>query len=393
MKKDITLFLIVSALLGLSQSVDYSIFNNYLSDIFHITVFQRTLLEIPRELPGFLIVFVSGVLFFVGDVRMASIASMISAAGFFCMGFASPDFAVMTIWLMVYHTGTHLNMPLSNSIALSLAEEGQLGKRLGQVNSANTAMFLLGSLLIMFLYWILGESRHMTFYKYGFMISAIALVLAAILLLFMTPYKPKDAKFKLVFRKEYKLYYILCLLYGARKQIFITFGPWVLIKIFNQTPKEFAILGLLTAFIGIFFKPLFGHLIDKWGERKVMIAESTLLLFVFGGYAFSQAFFNNLQIGWVALYVISACYILDQLLSAVVMARATYIKKIAVHPEDISPTLSMGISIDHIVSMSLPWVGGFVWITYGYQYVFLGGMAVVFAGILVAMRIKTELKA
>jgi predicted MFS family arabinose efflux permease len=204
----------------------------------------------------------------------------------------------------------------------------------------------------------------------------------------MTPHRPKNTGFKIVLRKEYKLYYLLCLLYGARKQIFLTFGPWVLIKIFNQTPKEFAILGLITAFIGIFFKPLFGSLIDKWGERKVMMIESTLLLFVFGGYAFSQAFFNKLSIGWIALYVIAGCYVFDQLLSAITMARAIYIKKIAVHPDDISPTLSMGISIDHIVSMSLPWVGGYVWITFGYQYVFIGGMAVVLGSILVASKIR-----
>jgi hypothetical protein len=38
--------------------------------------------------------------------------------------------------------------------------------------------------------------------------------------------------------------------------------------------------------------------------------------------------------------------------------------------------------------MSLPWVGGYVWITFGYQYVFIGGMAVVLGSILVASKIR-----
>ena len=386
-KRDFILFLIASALLGFSQSIDYSIFNNFLHDVHGIGVLQRAFMEFPRELPGFLIVFISGALFFLGDVRMAAIANIVCAIGFFSMGFLSPNSSIMILFLCIYSTGQHLFMPISNSIALSLAEDGQLGKRLGQVNSANTALYLVGSLFIFIIYKTIGVN-----YKIGFLAGAIAYVLVAVALLMMTPHKPKKSGFKLVLRKEYSIFYMLCFLYGARKQIFLTFGPWVLIKVFNQTATSFAILGFITAFIGIFFKPLFGNLIDKWGEKRVMQIESSLLLLVFGGYAFSQAFFNNIHAGWMALYVIAACFVADQLLSAIVMARAVYIKKIAVHPEDISPTLSMGISIDHIVSMSLPWVGGFVWEQYGYQYVFLGGMVVVLASLFVATQIKVNKK-
>ena len=382
-KRDFTLFLIASALLGFAQSIDYSIFNNFLDDVHGITVFQRTLMELPRELPGFLIVFISGALFFLGDVRMAAIANIICSIGFISMGYVSSDFSSMLIFLVIYSTGQHLFMPISNSIGMSLAEEGKLGKRLGQVNSANTALYLVGSLFIFLLYRTIGVN-----YKVGFLAAAIAYLLVAVVLFMMTPHKPKNAGFRLVWRKEYRLFYMLCFLYGARKQIFLTFGPWVLIKVFDQTATSFAILGFITAFIGIFFKPLFGQYIDKWGEKKVMQVESSLLLLVFAGYAFSQAFFNQINAGWMALYVIAGCFVADQLLSAIVMARAVYIKKVAVKQEDISPTLSMGISIDHIVSMSLPWVGGFVWDKFGYEYVFLGGMVVVFASLIVASRIK-----
>jgi hypothetical protein len=55
------------------------------------------------------------------------------------------------------------------------------------------------------------------------------------------------------------------------------------------------------------------------------------------------------------------------------MARSTYLKKIAVVPEDLSPTLSMDISIDHIVSMTIPFLGGYLWTVLGYKYVFIGG--------------------
>lgn len=91
-------------------------------------------------------------------------------------------------------------------------------------------------------------------------------------------------------------------------------------------------------------------------------------------YAYAADWFGS----W-AVVVVCTCYVLDQTLNAVGMARATYVRKIAVKAEDVSPTLSLGLSIDHIVSMFLPVVGGLVWYSAGaggYKFVFLGGALV-----------------
>lgn len=69
-QKDFILFLLASAVLGISQSIDTSFFNNYLNDNFHLTIATRTILEFPREFPGFAVVFVSGILFTMGDIRI-----------------------------------------------------------------------------------------------------------------------------------------------------------------------------------------------------------------------------------------------------------------------------------------------------------------------------------
>ncbi|HZW82145.1 MAG TPA: hypothetical protein VFF14_01830, partial [Candidatus Deferrimicrobium sp.] len=82
-KRQFILFLLASGMLGITQSVDSSVFNNFLSDVYHITVFQRTQLEIPREFPGFAVVFVTGLLFLFGDVRTAAIANLLGAVGIF----------------------------------------------------------------------------------------------------------------------------------------------------------------------------------------------------------------------------------------------------------------------------------------------------------------------
>jgi len=46
------------------------------------------------------------------------------------------------------------------------------------------------------------------------------------------------------------------------------------------------------------------------------------------------------------LYLLYAAYVMDVVLFALRVARTTYLKKIAVEPSDITPTISLGITID-----------------------------------------------
>ena len=383
--RDLILFILASAFVGVSQSIDSSVFNNYLNDTFHLTVSQRTILEFPREFPGFLVVFVSGALLFLGDVRIASVASSLAALGLIGLGHFSPDFYVMMIWMTVYSMGQHLFMPMSNSIGMNLAEDGNLGRVLGRINGLNTAAFLGTSLITALIFKYVKVN-----YGAAFTVGALAYMCSCALILFMTPHKPKNKVKKLFLRKEYKLFYWLNVLYGARKQIFITFGPWVLIKIFSQGVSTFAVLGFFTAGLGIVVKPFVGSMIDRKGERFVLAVEAISLIVICAGYAFAENISGAMGIGGAALFIICGCYVIDQLLNATSMARATYLKKIAVNPEDVSPTLSMGLSIDHAVSMVVPWLGSLVWNAFGYEYVFMLGALIAVGNLIMTRYINTD---
>ncbi len=385
-KRDFVLFLLASAVLGISQSIDTSFFNNFLNDSYHLTISQRTFLEIPREFPGFAVVFMTGLLFSLGDVRTAAIANLLGGLGALGLAFWSPEYLPMIGWLTIYSMGQHLFMPMSNSIVMNLAHESQMGKRLGQINSVNTAVFLITSLVTALLF------RHIKIdYHLAFSLAAVGFFVSAVLILSMKPtHSGKRVGKRFVLRKEYKVFYALSILFGARKQIFITFGPWVLIKVFDQGVGTFAILSFFIAGLGIFFKPFIGHLIDNVGERFVLAGEAVSLIFICLGYAFTKGIFENLGLGNIALYVICALFVLDQMLAAVSMARATYLKKIALSAEDVSPTLSMGITIDHVVSMFVPFLGGFIWTVLGYEYVFIGGAIIATLNLLLTTRIKTK---
>jgi MFS family permease len=127
--------------------------------------------------------------------------------------------------------------------------------------------------------------------------------------------------------------------------------------------------------IGIFVKPWVGHLIDKVGEKVVLSTEAFLFFLTCLGYAFAENLFRPS----IAILFIYVCYVADFTLDSVYMARTTYMKKIALRPEDVSPSLSLGTSIDHMVTIFLPILGGLVWYKSGpggYKWVFLAGAVV-----------------
>ena len=130
-------------------------------------------------------------------------------------------------------------------------------------------------------------------------------------------------------------------------------------------------------------------MIDRVGERIVLSTEAFLFFLTCLLYAFAE----NLFPPAVAVFVIYVCYVVDITLDSVYMARTTYMKKIALTPEDVSPSLSLGISLDHVVTIFLPILGGLAWArggAGGYKYVFLGGAAVAFLNFISSRKIKIE---
>jgi hypothetical protein len=106
------LFLIANVLIGFGTCVDSSAFNNYLREIYHLDVTQRTLLEFPRETPGFLVFVFMGMLSGLGDVRIAAIAQIITGLGMFSLGVIPPEYALMLACVFFYSTGSISTFPL-----------------------------------------------------------------------------------------------------------------------------------------------------------------------------------------------------------------------------------------------------------------------------------------
>lgn len=379
--RDFTLFLVVGICSGVASGINSTVFNNFLSDVFKLSASARGIVEFPRELPGMLIVVVLGLLSFLGDVRTGVVGMILASLGMFGLGLFSPTYASMLVWLMTLSLGTHIFMPIAPGIGMNLSKEENYGMRLGRYNAYSLFATIGGYAIVGFGFKYCGLT-----YRTAFIIASVFYILAAIVLSFMHPKKQKPKKLRFVFRKKYRLYYCLSVVNGARKQIFLTFAPWVLIKVFNVTPPIFAILGVIISVVSIMSRTVVGNAIDKLGERFVLSTEAILLIVLCLGYAFARSIAPDS----IAVIIIAACYILDNSMSAVEMARSTYVKKIAVHPEDVTPTLSAGTSFDHVIAMSVPFVGGILWASVGYQAVFIAAAFIALLNYFLSRRIVIE---
>jgi len=163
----------------------------------------------------------------------------------------------------------------------------------------------------------------------------------------------------LVWHKDYRYYYWLSLLDGVRQQIFFSFGLWVLVHRFKLEVEDISILLLAITFIGMVSSAYVGRLIDRLGERRILQAINIGYVVALGGYALA----NSVYLACV-FYVIYSFIVPFSTIGA-----STYLRKIAV-PEDISPTLSMGITILHATAVIVPVLAGVILIFVGYQIPF-----------------------
>jgi predicted MFS family arabinose efflux permease len=378
--RDVWLFVIAIAIIGFAGQIVESTFNNFLSETYKIGGLKRSVLELPRELPGFSVVFVSALLCFLPGRRLAAFAMILQAVGLVLLAFCGSVFSAMLAWLFIMSLGQHLFIALQNSIGMELAHEGQEGRRLGQFSSVRNIASLAGCLLV----YVGFKYMHFSF-AMSFIIAAATLLVASGCFMGMTPVHAHKKTLHLKLHREYRLFYWLSILFGTRKQIFITFAPWVLVTVFDKPTYTIAWLYILGGVAGIVFQPFLGWMIDRMGERFVLVSEAVTLVFVCLGYGFAKSVFPD---GNTAYVIAAVCFVIDMLMISAGMARATYLKKIAIHPSHVAPTLTMGVSIDHVFSIGIAFACGFIWNLFGFQYVFLLGAFIAFANMFSAMRIR-----
>ncbi len=377
---DFRRMLLATLFFGAVAGIFTSTLNNYLAEVHGFDAGSRGWLELPRELPGFLIFFVMGLLLVrLRESRIAVLAMVLTAAGALGLGFLSSGMVLLVLVIVIWSLGDHIIFAVEGPLGLKLAKRGGEGRRLGQLGGARNLGTILGVSVVWLLAKLVGD-RYDLFYLLG----AVFAALAGFFYWKLQLGQEDPPSRRLVYRREYRIFYAISALFGIRKQIFLVFGTWVLVSLHAVPVATIALLYFIAATLGVIMRPLLGDVIDWLGERTVLAADELLLLAVCLVYAFAS---DVLPQPW-DLRVLYGAYVLDHVLFALRVARTTYLKKIAVDPADITPTVSLGITIDHAVAMSLPVLSGWIWERHGHQYVFLLAGAIALAGFFICLRIR-----
>ncbi|MCX5673943.1 MAG: MFS transporter, partial [Planctomycetota bacterium] len=178
-----------------------------------------------------------------------------------------------------------------------------------------------------------------------------------------------------VFRRKYCLYYLMNFLEGWRKQIFIAFAGFLLVSKYQMPLGNMLVMWAAVGTAQWFIAPLVGRLIDRVGERRVLT----------GYYAAMTVLF----LGYIVIHdrrVLMGLFVADGIFFSLAMALTTYVRRLA-PPEEHTPTLSMGVAMNHVAAVAMPLAGAFLWKYVGYQWPFAAGAAAAAASILVVRRL------
>jgi len=392
-EKATIIFMIIVAISGLALGLSDSVMSNYFRDAFDVDALERGFIEFPREMPGVISVLIVSGLAFLGNIRLAIIAHILSIIGIFVLGLASPSFTVMLIFLFVNSLGMHMFFPIYDSMGMSLAKKGDFGTVMGRFNGLRTAFSMLAAIIV-----VVGFRRGVFSFTTPvitiFVIAGVLFTIILGLLLYMwrVAEDTKADKSRFVFNKAYTKFYLLAFLFGARKQIMYVYGPWVLIELLDFGVDRMSMLMIAGSAIGIFFIPAVGRWIDRVGTGRIMIIEAVAFLVIYLGYGvISVGVTGGGLFGFTSFVVLAVgVNMVDRMTIQFGMVRSVYMRSIAVVPEDVTPTLASGMAIDHIVSIVTAMFSGFLWFEFGPQYVFAFAGILALANMLVAMRIRRD---
>ncbi|MBQ0033748.1 MAG: MFS transporter [Bacteroidales bacterium] len=341
------------------------IFDNYMAEVAQMNELDRGITEFFRELPGLLLIVILAICYRASAEKMYKWSMVIMAAGMALQAWIAPEKAAIIMVVFLFSTGEHIQIGMRNTLSLEYSKPGHGGLALGYQNSIMQIGNLIGYAVVIGLFaWMASASLFKPLFW-----AAAALMAGAMLISFrLTSNSQTDkTKSRFYFRKKFRKYYWLEMFYGARKQVFFTFGPYVLILFYGADAGVISMLFAISAIACFALAPLVGKLIDKIGYKTVMIADTLLLVIVCFFYGFAPHLFSM----QTAFVICCVNYILDSVISLASMASNVYVQDISDSPEEMRATISTGISVNHLITVFIALLGGWVWNVLGIETLFV----------------------
>lgn len=350
-----------------------ALFDNFSVHVLALDGQHVGIIQSVREIPGFLSLLVVYVLLIIKEHRLSAISVLICGIGVSCTGIF-PSYTGIICTTLIMSFGFHYFETTNQSLTLQHFDKHSAPLVFGRLRSVAAGSCIVASILIFLL------SGFLNFTQLYMMFGGL-IVLVAIWALGQDPVKRQTVPQHkhMVFRRRYWLYYCLTFMSGARRQIFVAFAVFLMVKKFDYSVQEIALLFLLNNIINYFLSPLIGKGINRFGERRVLSLEYGALILVFLGYAVVES-----------KLVAAFLYIADHIFFNFSIAIRTFFQKIA-DAEDIAPSMAVGFTINHIAAVFLPAVGGLLWLV-DYRVVFVSAAILSVVSLLLVQLISGQLR-
>lgn len=341
------------------------ILDNYLAEVVKMNGMDRGVTEFFRELPGFLLILILAVLYRFSAENIYKIGGFIMVCGMAMLAFVSPLKFLVTLSILVYSSGEHIQLAMKNTLSLEYSKEGAGGQALGYQNAVYQIGNLIGYAAIILIFTFFAAGR---LYKPVYIISTGFMICAFLFAMQLTGSSETDkSKNRFYFRRKFSKYYMLEVFYGARKQVFFTFGPYVLILFYGANASIISLLFAVSAVSCFFLSPLVGKIVDRIGYKPVMVGDTLILVIVCFFYGFAHHIFPKN----IAFVVCCVNYILDSIISLASMASNVYVQDLSESKEEMRATISTGISVNHAITLLIALFGGWIWKTVGIETLFV----------------------
>jgi predicted MFS family arabinose efflux permease len=351
-----------------------AMFNNFAVEEMGIGPGSIGWIQAVRELPGLMGFLVGFLALFLSEIRIMALSVVLLGVGTFMTGQAA-NTPFLLISTVVMSFGFHFFYPSNNAVVLMAVEKQHTPRTLGQLSSLAAIATLVATGAV----YLLAEPWG---YRRLFMVVGGLSVVGGLLLLPLSNAKgglPPHRR--VVVRRRYWLYYVLSFLMGSRRHIFTTFAIFLLVREYGINVQTTATLFLVNSLVNTYVLQQVGKLVSRVGERLMLSVAFGTLAFVFLGYAYVTY-----------LPVLFVLYVIDNTMFGFNLALTTYFQKIAVTPEEVTSSLSVGQTIEHVAAVVVPVVGGTVWELFGSQAPFLVGVGIVLVSLALTqfMRTPTE---
>ncbi len=351
---------------GLSYGLYKGVIDNYLAEIVSMTAFDKGVSEFFRELPGLLLVLILALFYMFSAEKIYKAGALIMLAGMGMQAVVPSSKALVILCIFVFSLGEHMQLGMRSTISLNYSKEGRGGAALGLQNSTYQIGTLIGYLVIIPIFYIRSGSPGL--FRAIFAASAAMIGVGAIFAFKMTSESATDEhKRRFYFSRKYSKYYMLEVFYGARKQIFFTFGPYVLVLFYHADAMVISLLFAVSAICSYFAAPVVGRIIDRFGYKIVMISDTLILVIVCFFYGFAHHIFPMKT----AFIVCCFNYVLDSIISLASMASNVYVQDLADTADEMRATISTGLSVNHMITILIALFGGWIWKTLGIETLFV----------------------